>query len=104
MSSYCPRFTTKYCKRFPRKVEGISDLLAASENNARSDRVGWQEGSPGDGPPACDPAHRAQPVCLGVVCPPSLGMCRMIFVLEKYVWLASPVLDLLVTMAVKCPD
>lgn len=31
-------------------------------------------------------------------------MCRTMFVLEKYVWLASLVLDLLVTMAVKCSD
>lgn len=59
MSSYCPHFTTKLCKRFPRKVEGISDLLAASENNVLHDRDGWQEDSPGDGQSACDPAQDA---------------------------------------------
>lgn len=40
MSPRCLPFTTKYCKRFPRKVEGISDLLAASGKRALTTRRG----------------------------------------------------------------
>lgn len=40
VSSHCPPLATKYCKRFPRKAEGVSDLGAASEEKALARREG----------------------------------------------------------------